>query len=359
MQYMTKSKRPGLLVNFIAVMLVFALLMAVKETHLINKYVESILIQCCYYIIMATSLNIVVGFLGQIALGHAGFMAIGAYTSALAAKALRGAGLFTGKDLASTLPLLLIGVICGACMAALAGMLVGIPALRLRGDYLAIITLGFGEIIRVIIQNLPFAGGKGLSAGKAGQPLIGIPNLNNLYVAYFIMVLCVSMLFMFVRSRHGRAVMAIREDDIASEAAGLNNTYYKVLAFTVSAFFAGVAGAIFAHRGLGTIQAADFSFLKSTEYVIMVVLGGMGSLTGSVISSIMLAILPEALRAFSEYRMLIYSVVLIIMMIFRPTGLCGSYEFSLRKALPAVPKLFKSGLNKKASKESTEVSDHA
>lgn len=356
MQYMAKSKRAVMLVNFIAVIAIFGLLLLVKETGSINKYVESILVQCCYYIIMAASLNIVVGFLGQIALGHAGFMAIGAYTSALTAKALRGAGLFTGKDIASTLPLLLIGVICGACMAALAGMLVGIPALRLRGDYLAIITLGFGEIIRVIIQNLPFAGGKGLSAGKAGQPLIGIPNLNNLYVAYFIMVLCVSMLVMFVHSRHGRAVMAIREDDIASEAAGLNNTYYKVLAFTVSAFFAGVAGAIFAHRGLGTIQAADFTFLKSTEYVIMVVLGGMGGLTGSVIAAVVLAILPEALRAFSDYRMLIYSVVLIIMMIFRPSGLCGSYEFSLQKVLL---KLLKKGSGKKTSKKSTEVTDHA
>ncbi len=359
MQYMTKSKRAGLLVNFIAVMAVFVLLMLIKETHLINKYVEGILVQCCYFIIMATSLNVVLGFLGQLALGHAGFMAIGAYTSALVAKALRNAGLFTGKELASTLPLLLIGIICGACMAALAGMLVGIPALRLRGDYLAIITLGFGEIIRVIIQNLPFAGGKGLSAGKAGQPLIGIPNLNNLYVAYFITVLGVSMMIMFVNSRHGRAVKAIREDDIASEAAGINNTYYKVLAFTISAFFAGVAGAVFAHRGLGTIQAADFTFLKSTEYVIMVVLGGMGSLTGSVIASIMLAILPEALRAFADYRMLIYSVVLILMMIFRPTGLCGSYEFSLRKAILALLGRLKSGPGKKPGKKSTEVTDHA
>lgn len=141
----------------------------------------------------------------------------------------------------------------------------------------------------------------------------------------------------FVRGKYGRAIMAIREDDIASEASGLNNTYYKVLAFTVAAFFAGVAGALFAHRGTGTIQPGDFTFLKSTEYVIMVVMGGMGSLTGSVIAAVALTVLPEALRAFAEYRMLIYSIVLVLMMIFRPIGLCGKYEFSLLRALKNLP----------------------
>jgi len=218
-------------------------------------------------------------------------------------------------------------------MAGLFGLLVGIPALRLRGDYLAIITLGFGEIIRVVIQNLKFAGGKGLELGQAGQALIGIMKMNNMYVLICVVALCVGLMFAFVRSKFGRAIMAIREDDIAAGSVGVNNTFYKVLTFALSAMFAGVAGVIFAHRGLGTISHNDFSFLKSTEYVIMVVLGGMGSLTGSVIAAIILSIVPELLRAFAEYRMLVYSVVLVIVMIFRPIGLCGNYEFSLYRVL--------------------------
>lgn len=335
-----KEKQISTIVNFIGIMVAFSLLAVLNESGFFSMYIQGIIVQCCYYVIMATSLNIAVGFLGQIALGHAGFMAIGAYTSALVTKAIRNADLLTGKDFFSTTLLLLIGILCGAVMAALFGLLVGIPALRLRGDYLAIITLGFGEIIRVIILNLPFAGGPGLSKGKTGQPLIGIPSLRNIYVIFFIMVICVAILFMFVRSRYGRAVVAIREDDIASEASGINNTFYKVLAFTISAFFAGVAGAVFAHRGLGTIQTPDFTFFKSTEYVVMVVLGGMGSLTGSVVAAIGLAVLPEALRAFSEYRMLVYSVVLVLVMIFRPIGLMGTYEFSLYGTLKRIGRLF-------------------
>ena len=207
--------------------------------------------------------------------------------------------------------------------------MVGIPALRLRGDYLAIITLGFGEIIRIIIQNLPFAGGKGLAKGQAGQALIGIMRMNDIYIIFIVTVVCIAIMIAFVRSRFGRAIIAIREDDIASSSMGLNITFYKVLTFTFSAFFAGIAGAIFAHRGLGTLQYSDFTFIKSTDYVIMVVLGGMGSMTGSIITAIVLSVLPEMLRAFSDYRMLLYSIILIVMMIFRPTGLFGNYEYSL------------------------------
>jgi branched-chain amino acid transport system permease protein len=189
----------------------------------------------------------------------------------------------------------------------------------------------------VVIQNLKFAGGKGLAQGQAGQALIGIPRMNNMYIIFLIAALCVGLMFAFVRSKFGRAIIAIREDDIASSSVAVNTTFYKVLAFTVSAFFAGVAGAIFAHRGTGSIQPGDFGFLKSTEYVIMVVLGGMGSLTGSVIAAIGLSILPEALRAFSDYRMLVYSVVLVIVMIFRPTGIFGNYEFSLIRMIRRIP----------------------
>ncbi len=335
-----KEKTKGSLINFAGLLVTFVLLIALNEAGLIDTYVRGIIVQCFYAIILVTSLNLATGFLGQIALGHAGFMAVGAYTSALLAKALTNANFLVGQG-APAIFQFLICMAAGGVVAGLFGLLVGVPALRLRGDYLAIITLGFGEIIRVIIQNLKFAGGKGLAQGQAGQALIGIPSMNNLYVLFWVMVAAVTVMFAFVRSKYGRAIMAIREDDIASSCVGLNNTFFKVLTFVISALFAGIAGAVFAHRGLGTLQHGDFSFLKSTEYVIMVVLGGMGSLTGSVISAIVLSVLPEALRAFAEYRMLMYSVVLVIVMIFRPIGLLGGYEFSLTRALEKTPAFFK------------------
>ena len=327
-----KTSNKKTLTALIGVLAVLGLLILLREGGIINNYYGSIINQCFYAILMVTSLNIATGFLGQIALGHAGFMAIGAYSSALLTKALIQAGTFTDTGV-SGIMVYLIAIVFGAIMAGIFGMLVGIPALRLRGDYLAIITLGFGEIIRVVIQNIKFLGGKGLSQGSAGQALIGIARFNDNYVIYGVTVVSVAILFTFVRSKYGRAITAIRDDDIASSSVGLNTTYYKVLAFTISAAFAGVAGAVYAHRGLGTIQPDDFNFMKSTEYVIMVIVGGMGSLSGSVVAAIALSLLPELLRSFAEYRMLMYSVVLIIMMIFRPTGLFGRYEFSLYNLL--------------------------
>ncbi len=335
-----KESFVGLLTSLAGLAVLCLALWVLDTQGVIDSYIRGILVQCLFAIIMVTSLNLATGFLGQIALGHAGFMAIGAYTSGLITKAI-GAAVKVGS-IAPIDPLIqfFIGLLGGALMAALFGLIVGIPALRLRGDYLAIITLGFGEIIRVVIQNLKFAGGKGLAQGSAGQPLIGIMRMNNMYVVFWIAVVCVGLIFAFVRSKFGRAIMAIREDDIAASSVAVNTTFYKVLTFTVSAFFAGVAGAIFAHRGTGTLQPSDFGFLKSTEYVIMVVLGGMGSLTGSVIAAIALSILPELLRAFAEYRMLVYSVVLVIVMIFRPIGLCGNYEFSLYRVIRKGLRLF-------------------
>ena len=328
-----KDRSQKMLVSLAGVAVLMLGVFTFDSLGLMDNYVRGIFIQCCFAIVMVTSLNLVMGYLGQIALGHAGFMAVGAYTSALVTKAI-GLGIKAGT-IAPLPPLVqfFIGMVCGALAAALFGLVVGIPALRLRGDYLAIITLGFGEIIRVVIQNLPFAGGKGLANGQAGQALIGIMRMNDIYILMLVAMICVATMIAFVRSKFGRDIMAIRDDDIASSSTGLNTTYYKVLTFTVSAFFAGVAGAIYAHRGLGTLQHSDFTFLKSTEYVIMVVLGGMGSMTGSVVAAIILSVLPEALRAFSEYRMLVYSVLLVLMMIFRPIGLFGSYEFSLYQLL--------------------------
>jgi len=199
-----------------------------------------------------------------------------------------------------------LSLLLGGCLAAVFGLLVGIPALRLKGDYLAIITLGFGEIIRSLIENLSFTGG--------AQGLKKIPRLATLDTVYMMMALCVVVMFTLVRSRHGLAITAIREDDIASEASGIHNTYYKVLAFTVAAFFAGIAGGIYAQY-LGVLGAANFNFNKSIDILVMVVLGGMGSIRGSILSAIIVTVLPEVLRGMEDYRMLAYAIVLIVIML--------------------------------------------
>jgi branched-chain amino acid transport system permease protein len=311
------------IINFIALVAVFLLTSFLIKAGVINKSWQGIIILICINIILATSLNITTGFLGQIALGHAGFMSIGAYSAALFVQNVT----MLPAEIRFIASLLVAGII-----AALFGILVGIPALRLKGDYLAIITLGFGEIIRVIIENVSFTGG--------AQGLRGIPKLSNFNSVYWITVIIVCILFTFVRSRHGRAIMAIREDDIASEACGISNTKYKVLAFTVAAFFAGIAGGIYAQH-IGIISAKPFDFNRSIEILVIVVLGGMGSLTGSIIASIGLAVLLELLRSVSQYRMLLYAVLLIGTMIFKPSGLLGRYEFSLTTTINSIVKKFK------------------
>ncbi len=315
---MKKKLIKSYIINFTSIILIFLILFVCIRFELIDNYLQGILMIICINIILATSLNITTGFLGQIALGHAGFMSIGAYSAALFSQNISG--------LPNSLTFIL-SLIFGGIIAGIFGILVGVPALRLKGDYLAIITLGFGEIIRVIIENLKFTGG--------AKGLTGIPKLSKLPTVFWITVIIVCILFTFVRSRHGRAITAIREDDIASEACGISNTYYKVLAFTVAAFFAGIAGGIYAQY-LGILSAKSFGFMNSIEILVMVVLGGMGSLTGSIISAIGLTSIQEALRNFSGYRMLIYSIVLIVVMIFKPSGLLGRYEFSLTTLLNSI-----------------------
>lgn len=304
-------------VNLILVLALFFFLRTLIVTGILNRYQADLITLVCINVTMAVSLNLVTGLLGQLVLGHAGFMLVGAYAAAL----------FTKN---SSLPLqfsLPIGLVLAGILAAVFGVVIGIPALRLRGDYLAIITLGFGEIIRVIANNLKITGG--------AMGLGGIKSLTNrqhpagmLPFVFFIAAVVIFTMFTFGRSRHGRAVIAIREDEIAAEAAGVNTTYYKLLAFVLAAFIAGVAGGLYAHH-LGLIDPSKYDFNRSVEFLIMVVLGGMGSITGSILSASVLTILPELLRGFSNYRMLAYSVVLICVMLFRPTGLLGRAEFSL------------------------------
>lgn len=321
------SIKQSYLVCAVGIVVLFGILMGVCESGLASSYIKGILMTCCIAIIMTTSLNLTIGVLGQLTLGCCGFEAIGAYSAALLSKLL----VANGVQMDSTLRFLLVTFI-GGVIACIFGVLVGIPALRLHGDYLAIITLGFGEIIRVIIQNLKVAGGMGLDKGAAGQALIGVDRIANLYVVFWITVVTVVLLFMFARSRYGRAVKAIRDDEIAVSASGVNVTYLKVMVFAISAFFAGIAGGIFAQY-IGSLNPSMAGWLQSINYVIMVVFGGMGSLTGSIVSAIGLTILPELLRAFASYRMLVYSVALVLIMIFRPQGIFGNWEFSLPKAI--------------------------
>lgn len=318
---MSKKKAISYLVNLVLVVALYFVLSTLINVGILDSYISDLLTMVCINVILAVSLNMVTGLLGQLVLGHAGFMLVGAYAAALFT-------LHSGLPLPISFP---IGLVLGGLVAALFGVIIGVPALRLKGDYLAIITLGFGEIIRVLANNLSFTNG--------AKGLYGIQSLNSRFnptaiftYVFFIAVLVIFVNFTFGTSRHGRAVIAIREDEIAAEASGINTTYYKLLAFILAAFMAGIAGGLYAHQ-IGIIDPSKFDFNRSTEILVMVVLGGMGSITGSIISATVLTILPEALRGFSNYRMLLYSIVLICVMLFRPTGLLGRSEFSLTSAV--------------------------
>ena len=298
----------------VLVLALYILLSVLISANIINPYYSGILTMVCINVILAVSLNLATGFLGQLVLGHAGFMSVGAYSAALFT-------MYSGLPTVVSFPLALL---VGGIVAAAFGVIIGVPALRLKGDYLAILTLGFGEIIRGLILAMPFTG------GAAG--LSGIPLLTTFTYVFIIAIITVAVIFAFIHSRHGRAVSAIREDEIAAEAAGIHTTYYKLLAFVLAAFFAGIAGGLYAHH-IGVLDPSKFDFNYSVEILIMVVLGGMGSITGSIVAAIVLTLLPELLRGFSEYRMLIYSVILICVMLFKPSGLLGQHELSLTKIL--------------------------
>ncbi|WKY43022.1 branched-chain amino acid ABC transporter permease [Eubacteriaceae bacterium ES2] len=312
---MDQKKKKSYLINTAAIALLYLLFFVLIQTKTINNYFVGIMIMTCIMIIMALSLNIVAGFLGQMALGHAGFMAIGAYSSAMVTKSIVDAGIEMPGIL-----LLLLALLVGGLVAGIFGVLIGTPTLRLRGDYLGIVTIGFAEIIRIFFINF------GPTGGAAG--LKGISKLVDFNSVFFITVIVAVLIFTFGRSKHGRAIISIREDEIASESAGVPTTIYKVLGFTMAAFFAGVGGALYAHYQ-SFLEPSKFAFMFSIEMFVIVVLGGLGSLTGSILSAIVLTVLPEMLREFSEYRLLIYSLLLIIMMIFRPQGMLGRSEFSL------------------------------
>ncbi|SHF09799.1 branched-chain amino acid ABC transporter permease [Alkalibacter saccharofermentans] len=328
---MNLNNKKSYIINIVAVTLLYIVLQVLMQNNIINRYYQGIIVFICINVIVASSLNLTLGFLGQLALGHAGFMAVGAYSSALLSIGMRGMELPVIMHLG-------VALLFGGIMSGVIGYLIGLPALRLRGDYLAIITLGFGEIIRVVINNIRFTGG--------AQGLTGIPRLANFTNAYWITVAVLAILFALIKSRHGRAIMSIREDEIAAEAVGIKTTQYKAIGFTISAFFAGIGGGLFAHY-MAYLDPAIFNFMKSVEIVVIVVLGGMGSLTGTILAAGVLTSLPEVLRGFSEYRLLIYSFVLVVMMIFRPQGIFGTAEFSMDSLMHS-PKAFLKEVKKEA-----------
>ena len=314
-------------INLALVVGFYFLLTGLISSGIITNYWTGILITVGINIILAVSLNIATGYLGQLPLGHAGFMAVGAYAGGIFMKATPAAALLKEGNTAALIPYILAAIVISAVVAGIFGVIIGIPALRLRGDYLAIVTMAFAEIIRVCFCNFSITGG--------GKTMSGILKLSTFDRAFWIMVVCVTVMFLFVRSRFGRTVQAIREDYIAASASGINVTYYKVLTFAVSAFFAGVGGSVYAHYMTAMIPT-NFNFNYSAELLSEVIIGGTGSLTGSIIGAAFLSSLPELMRDFSTYRMLAYSVVLVLVMLFRPGGIFGRWEFSLTRLLDGI-----------------------
>ena len=324
---MDKNKKISYLASFALIIFSFAIVQILISTGIIDSYWQSILFLLYINIILSISLNITVGNLGQITLGHAGFMSIGAYS----------AGIFLKTGIIGGIGGFFIALLIGGLFAFLFSLAIGIPVLRLNGDYLAIVTLAFGEIIRVIVENLSITGG--------AQGMAGIPTIDSFALVFFVTVLCVVFMYSIMTSRFGRSVLAIKDNELAAESCGINTTKSKIFAFTLSALFAGVAGAIYAQT-TGVIAAGVFNYNKSFDILVMVVLGGMGSFTGSVISTITLTVVPEILRAFADYRMIIYSVILVIVMIFRPQGLMGREEFSISRQIARFKrKIKKEGAN--------------
>ncbi|MBE3587556.1 MAG: branched-chain amino acid ABC transporter permease [Thermoanaerobacteraceae bacterium] len=273
-------------------------------SSIIDPYYQQVLILVGIYIIAALGLNLITGLCGQLTFGHAAFLSIGAYTAAILTRNYH-------------LPFI-PSLILGGLVAAFFGVLLGIPVLKLTGDYLGIATLGFGEIVRVAFTNMKITGGAiGLAA---------IPREANLINVTVVVVLAVLAMTCLENSRFGRALQAIREDEIAAEAMGINAMWYKVQAFGIGCFLAGVGGAFYAHL-LQYLNPNDFGFMKSFEILNFVVLGGLGSIPGTIVGTTILTLAPEFLRFVQEYRMMIYGLLLVLMMIFRPHGLLGGVNF--------------------------------
>lgn len=278
----------------------------------INAYYSDILMKIGINIILAVSLNLINGYTGQFSLGHAGFMSVGAYTAAAITMFVAPDVVRTNPSASVSVAWFVLALYVGGLVAAIAGILVGAPSLRLKGDYLAIVTLGFGEIIRVVFRNIPKLGG--------ALGLNGIPSYSNLFWVFGTAAICTYIVLALVHSTYGRGFIAVQDDEVAAEAMGINTTRYKIVAFVIGAFFAGIAGGLYGHYTL-SIDPKGFDFMRSIEIVVMVILGGMGNTFGVILAAILLTLLPEWLRTFAQYRMILYSFLLIVLMLTRPQGL--------------------------------------
>lgn len=335
------------------VILAFVIVQIMMSAGLISNLLKGLLVPLCMYAILAVSLNLTVGILGELSLGHAGFMCVGAFI-----------GAFFSKCMADVLPTAIrfpIAILLGALCAGLCGLLIGIPVLRLKGDYLAIVTLAFGEIIKNIV-NILYIGkdengfhfsttsaidlnmsADGVVLIKGAQGITGTPNDSGFGIGIVLLLITLFIVLNLIQSRDGRAIMAIRDNTIAAESVGINITKYKLMAFSISAALAGMAGVLYAHN-LSTLTATpkNFGYNMSIMILVFVVLGGMGNIRGSVISAVILTLLPELLRGLEDYRMLIYAIVLIAMMLFNWAPKCIEWREKV---------LYKFKNNKKTAKE--------
>lgn len=305
-ELLNKANLAWLLLSIVS----FVVLTILMKVEIIGSYYSITLYNIFINIILAVSLNLVIGVCGQFSLGHAGFMCIGAYCAGIMVKMMPN---MTG---------LAIGVLIGFVLSTIVALIVSIPTLRLKGDYLAIATLGFAEIVRILVQNME------ITNGAAG--LNGIPKLTTFPLLFVCSVISILVVCNFTHSASGRACLSIREDEIASEATGINTTKYKVIAFVIGALLASLAGALFACN-FYVIKPDQFTFNKSIDILVMVVFGGMGSMTSSVLAAVAIGIINVVLANFSEIRMIIYGLALVGIMIFKPTGILGTKELSFKK----------------------------
>lgn len=338
------------LITYGMVIFAYIVVRVLVSTGHVSSLIQGLLVPFCTYAIVAIALNLTVGILGELSLGHAGFMCVGAFTSAVFSLAF--------KETMPAGPRFCIALIIGAASAAVVGFLVGIPVLRLKGDYLAIVTLAFGEIIKNIINALYLGVDSkgvhftmkdalslnieegGLILIKGAQGVTGTPHDSNFTVGVVLVLVTLFIVLNFIHSRTGRAVMSIRDNRIAAESVGINVTKYKLIAFTISASLAGVAGVLYAHN-LSTLTALpkNFGYNMSILILVFVVLGGIGNIRGSIIAAVLLTLLPEVLRALSDYRMLIYAIVLIAMMIFNWSPNAIFFRKRLKQRLTAGRKI--------------------
>ena len=296
---------------FVLLLAGYGLLTLLVSAGVLNDFYLQILQQIGINVILAVGLNLIVGFSGQFSLGHAGFMAIGAYAAAIIGSR------------SATYPAFFAAMVLGALIAGAVALVVGIPTLRLKGDYLAIATLGVSEIIRILIIN-----GGDLTNGAAG--ILGIPAFTNWQMVYFFVVITTILTINFLRSPIGRATLSVREDEIAAESVGVNTTKIKVIAFVFGAMTASIAGSLQAGF-IGSVVPKDYTFINSINVLIIVVFGGLGSMTGTIVAAIVLGILNMVLQNVASIRMIIYSLALILVMIFRPGGLLGTWELNLSR----------------------------